>query len=196
MINKLDKAEAPALHRSLVLDENDSLHSFRAFLAGTGRRHHCLCDCLGSGERIETAKEKHRCLRTANIARAVIRVLRAAHTVARVRALRVVDLHPPPIVWGARFKGRVERRRSRRAVRRRRRDLHEREVRVDKLARGVDARELREAETLGGTFEDRRSGRADVNDAVRQEYAERAYVPVVRSRIIVTDSRVPPWAVR
>lgn len=106
-INELDKSEAPAGHRHLVFDEDDTLHALRALLPGAGRQLHSLRDRLRTRQRVQPAKEQHGGLGVANVPCAVVRVQRAPAP-RRARALRVVDLDAPTVVLLAGIEGFLE----------------------------------------------------------------------------------------
>lgn len=151
-IHKLHERKAPAGHSDLVLDQHDPLHPSRAFLSESRRVLHGLRDSLRARQRIKTPKQEYRDLRVPNVARPVVRVLRATPLVARTCALRIVDLDPSSTMRRTGLEGLVKRRRRRRAMRGGRRDLNERVQRVDERARVFDACELGEAEALGSTL--------------------------------------------
>ena len=90
-------------------------------------------------------------MRVTNVARAVVHVQRAAAR-ARAGALRVVDLDAAAVVLLAGLEGLVEGGAGGGAVRGGRRDVDEREERVDEGSSVFDACELGKAEALGGTL--------------------------------------------
>ena len=113
---------------------------------------------LRPAEHVQSPEQQHRRSSIPDIPRPVVprALLRAPRTapLARIRALAEIDLHAPP----ARRRLRVllerlpEQLGRGRAVRLRRGQVHEREVRVDEGPRGVERAELGEAEAFGCTL--------------------------------------------
>ena len=150
-INKLNKGKTPASQRRFVFDEDNPLHTLRAFFVGARGRFHREFDCRRSRQRVQPTEEEYGGWGVADVTCTVIRISHTTRSTPRIRicALGIVDFDTAAGVLPASLESLMEGSGSGRTMRSGWRNLNERKLRVHEGSRSLDRSELGKTEALG-----------------------------------------------